>query len=75
MGCVAEERSGRPWARGRLVHIMELLAFLGRHGHQDADGLARNRSVRWLVELSVGVTDLLQVETEAMRSARDSAGS
>lgn len=59
-----------PWASSREKEIMDLLGFLGRHGHQDAESLARRRSVRWIELLAVAVGDQLQLEADAMKDAR-----
>ena len=49
--------------------MMDLLAFLGRCGYQDADALARNRTVAWISSLASRVSHLLKVESDAVRAA------
>lgn len=52
---------------------MSLLGFLARNGHQDANSLARHRSVRWIEALAMSVGQQMQMEADAMKEARDRA--
>ncbi len=65
----AYEQDGRSWAVVKEESMMDLLAFLGRCGYQDADSLARNRTVAWVTKLAARVEHLLEIESKAIRDA------
>ena len=54
--------------------MMDTLAFLGRFGYQDADALARSRTVAWIYMLAGRVERLLELESAAIKAASNKRG-